>query len=95
MPDTFLWGVGAVISRIFSSTMLAKNLQCVSCSVVSDSCNLMGCSPPRSSVHGILQARLLEWVAISFSRGSFRPRDLLHCWQILYWLGHQGSLGRG
>ena len=33
------------------------------------------CSPPGSSVHGILQARILEWVAISFSRGSSRPRD--------------------
>ena len=33
------------------------------------------CSPPGSSVHGILQARILEWVAISFSRGSSWPRD--------------------
>ena len=32
-------------------------------------CNPMDCSPPGSSVHGILQARILEWVAISFSRG--------------------------
>ena len=32
-------------------------------------------SPPGSSVHGISQARILEWVAISFSRGSFQPRD--------------------
>ena len=35
----------------------------------------MDYSPPGSSVHGILQARILEWVAISFSRGSSRPRD--------------------
>ena len=35
----------------------------------------MDCSPPGSSVHGILQARILEWVAISFSRGSSWPRD--------------------
>ena len=33
------------------------------------------CSLPRSSVHGILQARILEWGAIPFSRGSSRPRD--------------------
>ena len=33
--------------------------------------DLTGCSPPASSVHGILQARILEWVAISFSRGIF------------------------
>ena len=35
-------------------------------------------SPLGSSVHGILQARILEWVAISFSRGSSRPRDQTH-----------------
>ena len=38
-------------------------------------CNPMDSSPPGSSVHGILQARILEWVVISFSRGSSRPRD--------------------
>ena len=39
------------------------------------------CSPPASSVHGISQARLLEWVAFSYSRGSSRPRDrtLVYC----------------
>ena len=35
----------------------------------------MDCSPPGSSVHGIFQARILEWVAISFSRKSSPPRD--------------------
>ena len=38
-------------------------------------CDPMDCSPPGSSVHGILQARILEWVAIPFSRGSSQPRD--------------------
>ena len=38
-------------------------------------CDLMDCSPPGSSVHGISQSRILEWVAISFSRGSSWPRD--------------------
>ena len=38
-------------------------------------CDPVDCSPPGSSVHGILQARILEWVDISFSRGSSRPRD--------------------
>ena len=38
-------------------------------------CDPVDCSPPGSSVHGILQARILEWVTISFSRGSSRPRD--------------------
>ena len=38
----------------------------------------MDCSPPSSSVHGISQARILEWVAISFSGGSSWPRDQIH-----------------
>ena len=41
-------------------------------------CNSTDCSPPGSPVHGILQARILEWVAISLSRGSSRLRDLIH-----------------
>ena len=39
-------------------------------SVMSNSCDPMDCSPPGSSVHGIFQARILEWVAISYFRGS-------------------------
>ena len=44
-------------------------------------CDLMECRPPGSYVHGISQARILEWVAISFSRGSSQPRDwtLISC----------------
>ena len=38
-------------------------------------CNPMDCSPPGSSVHGILQARKLEWIAMPSSRGSSQPRD--------------------
>ena len=38
-------------------------------------CLLMDCSPSGSSVRGILRARILEWIAIPFSRGSSRPRD--------------------
>ena len=38
-------------------------------------CNPVDCSPPGSSIHGILQARILEWVATSLSRGSSWPRD--------------------
>ena len=48
----------------------------------------MDCSPPGSSVHGILQARIVEWVAIAFSRWSSWPRDQTHVScigrQILY-----------
>ena len=38
-------------------------------------CGPMGCSPPGSIVHEIFQARILQWVAISYSRGSSKPRD--------------------
>ena len=48
----------------------------VSCLVMSDPlCDPMDYSLPLSSVHGILQATMLEWVAIPFSRGSSQPRD--------------------
>ena len=40
--------------------------------------NPLDCSPPGSSVYEILQARILEWVAISSSRGSSQPRDQTH-----------------
>ena len=42
---------------------------------MSDLCDPVDCSPPGSSTHGISQARVLEWVAISFSEGSSRTRD--------------------
>jgi len=42
---------------------------------MSDSCDPMDCNLPGFSVHGTLQARILEWVAISFSRGSSQPRN--------------------
>ena len=40
--------------------------------------NPMDCGPPGSSVHGILQTRILEWVAIPFPGGSSQPRDQTH-----------------
>ena len=52
--------------RFYTGSLVAK--LCLNCSSVD-------CSPPVSSVHGILQARILEWVAISFSRGSSLTRD--------------------
>ena len=53
------------ILKIISILFCAKSLQ--SCTTV---CNPMKCSLPGSSVHGILQARILKWVAMTFSRGS-------------------------
>ena len=52
-----------------------KKWKCLSLSHVWLFCDPMHCSPPGSSVHGILQARMLEWVTIPFSRRSSWPRD--------------------
>ena len=58
-------------------------------SVMSNSLRPMNCSLPSSSVHGILQARILEWVAISFSRRSSQPRDQT---QVSYIAGRHFNL---
>ena len=54
---------------------MADSFECYVTPVVSDSLQPMDCSLPDSSVHGIFQARILEWVAISSSRGSSQPGD--------------------
>ena len=56
-------------------------------------CDPMDCGPPGSSVHGILQARILQWVAIAFSRETslHRAPTLVSCRQIIYHLSHQGN----
>ena len=57
------------------------------------------CDPMDYTVHGILQARILEWVAFPFPRESFQPRGsnqgLLHCRWILYQLSYQGRISCG
>ena len=64
-----MWGSGY-------NLIWADGLMCVlSHSVESDSLRPMDYSPPGSSVHGILQARILEWVAMPSYRGSSQPRD--------------------
>ena len=64
----------------------AKLLQ--SCPIL---CDPMDCSPPGSSVHGIPQTRVLEWVAIPFSRGPSRPRDGPQVSGMADALGHCGA----
>ena len=77
-------GGGSSVLQLSSHSLL------FGCSVVSDSCNPLDCSPPGSSVHGISQARTLGWVAISFSRGSSRLKDgtcvfCLSRWILYHW----------
>ena len=75
---------------------------CVCVYIYAQSCptlyDLMDCSLPGSSIHGISQARILEQLAISYSRGSSHPRDLTHSSyvscigrQIVYHYCHLGS----
>ena len=62
---------------------------------VTQSCSTL-CDPMGFTVHGILQARILEWVAFPVSKGSFSTQGLnpgpSHCRQALYQLSHKGSL---
>ena len=75
--------VGKVLSLLF--TMLSRFVMCVwaksfqSCPTL---CDPMDYSPPVSSVHGILQARILDWVAMPSSKRSSRPRDQTHVFYI-------------
>ena len=55
-------------------------------------CDPMDCSPPGSSVHGISQASMLEWVTISSSRGSSQPRDRTHVSCIGRWILYHWSI---
>ena len=64
---------------------------CLVAKMCPNSCDPMDCSTPGSSVYGIFQARILEWVAISFSGGSSWPRDQTpHLLSLLHW--QAGSL---
>ena len=58
-------------------------------------CNSMDCSPPGSSVHGILQARILQQVAVSFSRGSSWPRDRISISCIGRWILYHRATREG
>ena len=66
-PLVFTWNYHNIVNWL---CMCAELLQF--CPTL---CDLMDYSPPGSSVHGIFQARILEWVAISSSRGSSWPKD--------------------
>ena len=85
---SFVWSIQGIICMCVCS--FAK-----SCLTL---CDPMGCSPPGSSVHGISQARILEWVAISFSRGSSQSMNQTHVSsigrRILYqWATREAPIG--
>ena len=67
------WLVSKISKNIYVCVCLCL------CVLLGQSCLILGnpmdCGPSGSSVHGILQARILEWIALSYSRGSSQPRD--------------------
>ena len=65
-------GSHTLLPGIYTAPIGGGDLASRSCLTL---CDPMDCSPPGSSVCGILQERILEWVAIPFSRGSSQPRD--------------------
>ena len=78
------------IPRVLSSSRGSKSESEVtqSCPIL---CDPMDCSLWGSSIHGIFQARVLDWVAVSFSRGSHWPKDWTQVSSIASCLSHQGS----
>ena len=90
----------SLLVRIIGDIWVLISVCCCCCLVAQlclTLCDPMDCSPPGSSVHGILQARTLEWVAISLSRlvsevcvnGSFDGMSY-NCWDLMLSLGRQG-----
>ena len=69
------WGQNRIISETSRSTLTPKEMKVLVTQSCLTLCDPTDCTSPGSSVHGILQTRILEWVAISFSRGSSWPRD--------------------
>ena len=69
---TILW---TSVQSFFRHSIRSYPLESVSHLVASDSCNPMDCSLPGFNVHWIHQARIPEWIATSFSRGSSQPKD--------------------
>ena len=77
-PRLLQWKCGVLTTREVPEVQLYKKSmksESVCCSVMFDSLDPLDYSPPGSSAQGILQARILDWVVIPFSRGSFQSRD--------------------
>ena len=106
MPGSFIGQRGGGVEEVKTITLqisswmadLRELLCCValSCPTL---CDPMDCSQPGFSIHGILQARMLEWVAMPFSRGSSQPRDQtqVSCigGLVLHQLSYKGSPASG
>ena len=91
-PSTICWCVSSVLPKHLACT-------CACAQSYLTLCDPMDCNTPDSSVDGIFQARILEWVAVFYSRGSSRPRDWTHTscnscvgrWILNYWATWQAQ----
>ena len=99
-------GATAIRTHYVNADLFFWNLEgvCVHAKLLQSCLTLhkpMACSPPGSSVHWILQAKILEWVAMPFSRGSSQPRDwtcgsYVSCigrWVLYHYLGSPWDSG--
>ena len=86
-----------VKTMIFPVVMYGCEMMLIVLSCVLTFCDSMDCSPPGSSVHGIFQSRILEWVTIFLLQGIFLTRDRIYISCVSYWqadslpLHHPGS----
>ena len=84
------------VGNTYVNTMVYLPCCCLAAKPCPTLCDPMDCSPPVSSVHGMSQARILEWVATSFFKVSSRPRDRTHIcctgrWILYYWATREAS----
>ena len=81
------------LKPLLTQTVFLLECRCLITKSCLTLCDPMDCSPPGSSVHGIFQVRLLEWVALLSSKGSSWPRDRVHlsCVEDSSSLGNLGS----
>ena len=74
-PQEESWALDCIMGRRDGGWMRTCAVLCLAAQLCLTLCNPMDCNLPGSSIHGILQARILEWVAMPSSRASFQPRD--------------------
>ena len=85
MAATLGDGIAVLVTEVFGVALVSVSHQgwlpsCIACELshVRLFGGTLNCNPPGSSLHGISPASILEWVAISYSRGSSQPRDQTH-----------------
>ena len=81
-----IWNNEHMLGIVLMCVCVCARARVCACSVMSDSLATPWTSPPGSSVHGIFQAKIVEWVAISYSKGSSQARDWTHISCIGRWI---------